>query len=84
MNQDLITIKAKVKSYVLGSAYGNEIDIQENTMIFKDGYFDSMGFVMLISFLDEDFGITVTDDELIEENFESIEAISDFVVRKTN
>ena len=84
MIQTTNTIKEKIKSYVLQSAYSGETEIQTSTLIFKEGYFDSMGFVMLISFLEEDFGLTVIDDELIEENFESIDAITDFVVRKTN
>jgi acyl carrier protein len=84
MDKAVIDIKEKIKSHVLNSSYAGENEIDENTLIFKEGYFDSMGFVMLISFLEENFGITVVDDELIEENFESINAIIDFVVRKTN
>ena len=84
MNQNLNLYKEKVKTYVLQSAYDDKGAIQDNTLIFNEGYFDSMGFVMLISFLDEEFGIQVMDDELIEENFESINAIADFITRKTN
>ena len=82
MNHDLKTIKEEIKNYVLQTAY-SENNIHDSTLIFKEGYFDSMGFVMLISYLDETFGIEIMDDELIEENFESINAISDFVIRKT-
>lgn len=84
MTQDINTIKEKVKAYVLQTAYSGENEIQESTLIFSEGYFDSMGFVMLISFLEENFGLSVNDDELIEENFESINAVAEFVVRKTN
>ena len=84
MNQNLNLNREKVKAYILQSAYDDKGLIQDNTLIFNEGYFDSMGFVMLISFLDEELGIQVKDDELIEENFESINAIVDFVTRKTN
>ncbi len=83
MNQNLDQKKEKVKAYILQSAYADEGQIQDNTLIFNEGYFDSMGFVMLISFLEEECGIQVKDDELIEENFESINAIADFIVRKS-
>ncbi|HQB37082.1 MAG TPA: acyl carrier protein, partial [Bacteroidales bacterium] len=56
--------------------------IKDDSMIFKEGYFDSMGFIMLIAFLEEEFGIKTSDEDLIEENFESINAICDFVDRK--
>jgi len=41
-----------------------------------------MGFISLISFLEEIFSVKVNDDELLESNFESINAISDLVARK--
>jgi len=84
MNQDKNSIKERVKAYVIQSAYGSENEINESTLIFRDGFFDSMGFVMLITFVDEDFNVKVTDEELIEENFESINAIADFIIRKLN
>ena len=37
---------------------------------------------MLISFLEEEFGIRTQDSDLIEENFESINAITDFIQKK--
>jgi acyl carrier protein len=84
MNQNKEVIIEKIRTYVLQSAYVAQEEINDGTKIFAEGYFDSMGFVMLISFLDENFDIKVTDDELIEENFESIESIACFVVRKTS
>ena len=82
MNQTKEVILEQIRSYVLQSAYASQEDINDGTQIFSEGYFDSMGFVMLISFLDEEFGIEVMDSELIEENFESIDAINNFVLRK--
>lgn len=38
---------------------------------------------MLITFLEEQFGIKTVDADLVEENFELINAISDFIIRKT-
>jgi acyl carrier protein len=84
MELDIQITKDKVRAYILQSAYVSEGEIQDNTLIFNEGYFDSMGFVMLISFLDEELGIKVMDAELIEENFESINAITNFIIQKKN
>ena len=81
MENDSI-IKEKVKNYVLQAVYADKEKIKDDTLIFKEGYFDSMGFMVLISFLEEEFGIKTNDNDLLEENFESINAISDFVTRK--
>jgi acyl carrier protein len=43
-----------------------------------------MGFVVLITYLEENFGIKTSDSDLVEENFESINAITDFIVRKNS
>jgi len=81
---DLTMIKGKIQNYVAQTAYAGSEIIVDNTLLFKEGYFDSMGFIMLLSFIDEEFGVKVNDDELLEENFESISAISDFIARKLN
>ena len=51
-------------------------------LVFKEGFVDSMGFMTLITYLEEEFGISTSDADLLEENFESINAISDFVMKK--
>lgn len=75
-------IKEKVTTYVLDSTYADKEKINEETLIFKEGFFDSMGFVMLLGFLEESFSIKPSDADLVEENFESIKAIVNYVVTK--
>ena len=82
MKHDTTIIKEKVKNYVLQAVYTEKEKIKDDSLIFKEGYFDSMGFMVLIAFLEEEFGIKTTDADLLEENFESINAISEFVIRK--
>ena len=75
-------VKDKVRTYVLQAVYVDKDKIKDDSLIFKEGYFDSMGFVVLITFLEEKFGIQDADEDLIEENFESINAITSYIVRK--
>jgi acyl carrier protein len=82
MTDNTQLIKEKVKNYVLEAVYADKEKIHDDSLIFKEGYFDSMGFMVMISFLEEEFGIKTNDADLLEENFESINAISDFVIRK--
>jgi acyl carrier protein len=83
MKQDLATIKEKVKSYIHQAAHVENDKIRDESLIFKEGYFDSMGFMVLITFIEEEFSIKTFDNDLTEENFESINAITDFISRKT-
>ena len=75
-------IKDKVKVYIKEATNLEKNKIKDDSLIFKEGYFDSMGFVLLITFLEEQFDIKTVDADLLEENFESINAITNFVVRK--
>lgn len=72
----------KLKSFISEVTFTDIENITEDTLIFKEGIFDSLGFLSLISYLDEEFGIDIANDELIEENFESIKAISAFINSK--
>jgi len=82
MSTDPIAIKSKVKEYIQQATFVDKDKIKDDSLIFKEGYFDSMGFVVLITFLEENFKIKTTDSDLVEENFESINAITDFIIRK--
>lgn len=77
-----MVIKKKIRDYILKETFTENNKIKDDTLVFKEGYFDSMGFVMLITFLENEFSIKTVDSDLVEENFESINAITDFVARK--
>ena len=79
-----LAIRQKVYQYIIDHTFAEKHKIQDDSLIFKEGYFDSMGFIMLITFLEEEFAISVGDADLIEENFESINAIAAYILRKKN
>ena len=51
--------------------------------LWGDGYIDSMGVLDLVVFMDSNFEISILDDDLIAENFQSIESLADLVERCT-
>lgn len=52
--------------------------------LLESGIIDSLGILDLVSFLEQEFTIAVADDELIPENFESVDRLSRFVEHKIN
>jgi acyl carrier protein len=80
--QDINQIKEKVKEFIIKTSYVPADQIQNDTMIFAQGIMDSMGFISIIGFIEESFSVSASDDDLIESNFESIDAISNFISRK--
>lgn len=77
-------IKDKIRKYIIDTAYAQPDSIKDDSLIFNEGIFDSMGFVLLINFIEDNFSIKAKDSELLEDNFESINAMANFVTSKLN
>ena len=56
-------------------------DLAEVTDIIEGGYLDSFELMSLIAQLSDDFGIEIDVDEIMPENFNSIDAITAMVER---
>lgn len=48
------------------------------------GIIDSLGILDLVHFLEEEFRITISDDELLPENFDSLGSVVAFTQKKTS
>jgi acyl carrier protein len=79
-----IEIKDKIRQYIIETTYAEPEQVKDDSLIFIEGIFDSMGFVLLINFIEETFAIKAKDSELLEDNFESINAMANFVTSKLN
>jgi acyl carrier protein len=62
-------------SYGLGDGFTVDTDLIEQ------GVIDSMSLLRLVTFLEEQFGIEVRDEDLVPENFRSLTAINAFIDR---
>ena len=80
--QTNIEIKDRIREYILESTFDDVENINDETLIFEEGVLDSMGLLFLIEFLQEEFNITTNDDELVVENFQSINSIHEFMKSK--
>lgn len=75
-------IKSEVKDYIKSASLAEIDEVKDTELIFENGLLDSMGLLFLIEFLDENFGVKVSDEELNPSNFESINTIVSFVSNK--
>jgi acyl carrier protein len=82
MIDNSIQIEEIIFNYIGKNTHADTKVITPETKLFREGVFDSMGFVLLIDFLEENFRIKTNDSDLIEENFESVKAITNFVHQK--
>ncbi|MCM4167323.1 putative acyl carrier protein PigG [Arenibacter antarcticus] len=77
-----VETKSRVKEYIVSATLSDTKDVADDTLIFETGLLDSMGLLFLIEFLKEEFNVEVTDEELLPENFESVNNIIKFIDSK--
>ena len=81
MNTEVL-VAEKLRGFIKEISFSDDDRIKEDTLLFAEGIFDSLGFLSLVSYLSDEFGIDVSNDELSEENFDSIIAIAAFMEKK--
>lgn len=82
-SEPLNTYRKQVRSFLVSNFYVAEANLLEvDASLLDQGIIDSTGVLEVIGFIEETFGITVEDDELLPENLDSIDGIVQFVIRK--
>lgn len=76
--------ETEIRSYIVKNfLFGvDDESLAANDSLLEKGVIDSTGVLEVVAFLDEQFGVSVQDDELVPANFESIEKLAAFVNRK--
>ena len=76
-------IRNKIRTFMVEYfLFGKDEGLKDDTLYLDEGIIDSTGILELVSFLEEEFSITVEDDELLPENLESINNVVAFLKRK--
>ena len=77
-------IKESVKKFILDNFL---FESDENAVAYDDsflekGIIDSTGVMELVSYIEEEFKVSVDDDELVPENLDSINNLAVFIKKK--
>jgi acyl carrier protein len=56
--------------------------VREDANLFESGLIDSFGFVQLVAFLEKEFDIKISDDEVLSDSLSSFAKIRSFVEAK--
>ena len=76
-------IKAKIREYIMEDAAPKGItQISDTDSLTDNGVVDSLGIFRLVSFLEENFGVRISDEEIVTDNFRNINEIEEFVNAK--
>ena len=77
-------IEAQVRAYIEENfAYrGGSAELPADQSLIETGIVDSTGVLELVSFVEQTFGVSVKDSEVVPENFDSIGRLTKFVEQK--
>jgi acyl carrier protein len=78
-------IKEKVHEFIIDAAQRKGLDVAtDDESLTENGVIDSLVIFRLVSFLEDNFGIRIADEEIVNENFRSVNAIESFVSERIN
>ena len=75
------TVRNHISKNILFS--NNGYPYPDDASFLEEGIIDSMNVMELITFVEENFGVEVADEEITPDNFDSVSKIAAYVRRKT-
>jgi acyl carrier protein len=78
-----IAIEQDIRQFVIQNfLFGRGDQLRNDESFLESGVIDSTGVLELVSFLQEKFGVSIEDDELVPANLDSVELVTSFIERK--
>ncbi len=77
-------VEVQIRRYVLENFLfsDDESKLQNEASFLEEGVVDSTGVLELVLFVEETFDLTVEDDEILPENFDSVNQLAAYVRTK--
>ncbi len=77
-------IAASIRSYVAEHfARGRKFALSDTDPLLQSGIIDSMGVLDLVGFIENKFGMALSDEDLSPDNFYSIATLAAFIARRS-
>ena len=74
-----------IRSYIVDNfLFGDDDGFDEETSFLENGIIDSTGIIELVEFIENNYNLKVEDEELVPENFDSVENIVGYLNKKLN
>ena len=79
------SIEERIRDYIAENILfsDNGYPYPDDTSFLEEGIVDSMGIMELVMLVDEGFGITVEDEEVIPDNFDSVSRLAAYIRLKS-
>jgi len=77
-------VKTELRKFIVENfMFGQENqDFSDDASMLENGLIDSTGVLELVAFVEEKYGISVADEELVPTNFDSVDNLAEYVRKK--
>lgn len=78
-------VKKQLQQYIAENFLfsDNGFNLSDDASFLDEGVVDSTGTLELVTFVEETFNVTVNDDEIVPENFDSVNNLVAYIQRKS-
>jgi len=77
------SIATEIREFIVSNfLFGQQQPLADDQSFLEGGIIDSTGLLELVSFVEQRYGISIADRELVPENLDSLRNVSQFVARK--
>lgn len=73
-----MSIAEQIRSFIKSHFH---VEVSPTDSLLDSGLVDSVGIFELVSFLEEQFGVRVADEDIVPEHFETVSHIESFLQR---
>ena len=74
--------REKIRNYILENSSSGNGELSDTDSLIQRNMIDSLGMLGLIGFLETEFKIKIQDEDVLPENFDSIQRITELVHAK--
>jgi acyl carrier protein len=76
-------LSERIRKFILGQfPLARQRSLRDEDSLLDNGIVDSMGVLELVHFLESEFGITITDEDLSPDNFQTVLQVASLVRAK--
>lgn len=79
-------IEREVRQFIVDNYFfgQDECEFSDDDSFLDKGVLDSLGILSLVSFIQQEYGIEIDDQELVPDNWDSVRRVAQFVHKKLN
>ena len=77
-------IKTQIRDHIATNILysDNGFEYGDDASFLEEGIVDSVGIMELVLFIEENFGLTVDDEDLTPDNFDSVDKLAEYIKKR--